>query len=101
MIADPWRSELHAYLGGILRDMHVVPEAINGPGDHVHILVGLKATHMLAEVCDRSNAVRRCGSISTAFHSSNGRKDMESFPAVGGSLVVSALTLKARKNITE
>ena len=40
----------HAYLGGILRDMNVVPEAINGPGDHVHILAGLKATHMLAEV---------------------------------------------------
>ena len=35
MIADPWRLELHAYLGGILRDMNVVPEAINGPGDHV------------------------------------------------------------------
>jgi REP element-mobilizing transposase RayT len=50
MIADPWRCELHAYLGGILRDMKVVPEAINGPGDHVHILAGLKATHMLAEV---------------------------------------------------
>jgi putative transposase len=50
MIADPWRLELHAYLGGILRDMRAVPEMINGTGDHVHVLAGLKATHMLAEV---------------------------------------------------
>ena len=50
MIADPWRAQLHAYLGGTLSDMEVIPEAINGPGDHVHILAGLKATHMLSEV---------------------------------------------------
>ena len=50
MIADPWRSDLHAYLGGILRGMKVAPEAINGPGDHVHVLAGLQATHMLAVV---------------------------------------------------
>ena len=30
--------------------MNAVPEIINGPGDHIHILAGLKATHMLAEV---------------------------------------------------
>jgi REP-associated tyrosine transposase len=45
MIADAWRPELHAYLGVILRDMNGIPEAINGPGDHVHILAGLKARH--------------------------------------------------------
>jgi putative transposase len=32
MIADAWRCDLHAYLGGILREMNVIPEAINGPG---------------------------------------------------------------------
>jgi len=50
MIADTWRGDLHAYLGGILRDMNAVPEAIGGPGDHIHALIGLRATHMLAEV---------------------------------------------------
>jgi hypothetical protein len=44
------KADLHAYLGGILRDLKAVPEMINGPGDHVHILAGLRATHMLAEV---------------------------------------------------
>ena len=50
MIADPWRSDLHAYLGGIIRNMNAIPEIINGTGDHVHILAGLKATHTLAEI---------------------------------------------------
>jgi putative transposase len=30
--------------------MNAIPEAIGGPGDHAHVLVGLRATHMLAEV---------------------------------------------------
>jgi len=60
MIADPWRPELHAYLGGILRDMNVIPQTINGPGDHVHILAGLKATHKLAEVLRQ---VKRASSL--------------------------------------
>jgi len=50
IIADPWRDDLHAYLGGILKYMNAVPEAVGGPGDHVHLLVGLRATHALAEV---------------------------------------------------
>jgi REP element-mobilizing transposase RayT len=58
MIAEPWQADLHAYLGGILRDLKAVPEIINGPGDHVHILAGLRATHMLAEVVRQV----KCGS---------------------------------------
>jgi REP element-mobilizing transposase RayT len=50
LIADPWRDELHAYLGGILKKMDAIPEAIGGPGDHAHLLMGLRATHALAEV---------------------------------------------------
>ena len=30
--------------------MNAIPEAIGGPGDHAHVLLGLKATHMLADV---------------------------------------------------
>ena len=50
IIADTWRDHLHAYIGGIIKDMDAIPIAIGGPGDHAHVLVGLKATHTLAEV---------------------------------------------------
>jgi len=50
IIADTWRDDLHTYIGGILKDMNAIPEAIGGPGDHAHVLLGLKATHMLADV---------------------------------------------------
>ena len=50
VIADPWRDELYAYFGGIIKDMNAIPEAVGGPGDHAHVVVGLRATHMLAEV---------------------------------------------------
>ena len=49
-IAETWREDLHAYIGGIVRDMDAVAERIGGPWDHVHALIGLRATHMLAEV---------------------------------------------------
>ena len=43
-----WRSRLHEYLGGLVRAADAIPEAIGGTADHVHLLVGLKATHTLA-----------------------------------------------------
>src|SRR5262245_58709817 len=49
-IAEPWRGELHAYLGGVVREVGAIARSIGGPGDHVHLLLGLKATHTLAEV---------------------------------------------------
>ncbi len=50
IIAPDWRERLHAYMGGILKDMDAVPQGIGGVADHVHLLVGLKATHCLADV---------------------------------------------------
>ena len=50
LIVPEWRERLHAYLGGILNGMNAVPQAIGGVADHVHLLVGLKATHCLADV---------------------------------------------------
>jgi len=49
-IDEPWRERLHAYLGGSVRTLGGVPEAVGGVGDHVHLLVGLRATHCLADV---------------------------------------------------
>ncbi|MEP7337460.1 MAG: IS200/IS605 family transposase [Acidobacteriota bacterium] len=45
-----WRDWVHAYMGGIVRDLGGLPEAVGGVEDHVHLLVGLRATHQLAEV---------------------------------------------------
>jgi REP element-mobilizing transposase RayT len=58
MIAEPWREELHAYLGGIARDLRAVARSVGGTGDHVHILAGLKATQTLADVVRQI----KCGS---------------------------------------
>ena len=50
-LIDPaWHNRLHAYLGGIVRSAGGVPEAIGGVGDHVHLLLGLRATHRLADL---------------------------------------------------
>ena len=45
-----WRERLHAYLGGVLREMDAIPQCVGGVADHIHILAGLKATHCLADV---------------------------------------------------
>jgi REP element-mobilizing transposase RayT len=50
LIASEWRDRLHDYLGGTLRSLDAFPETIGGVADHVHLLVGLKATHCLADV---------------------------------------------------
>jgi REP element-mobilizing transposase RayT len=48
---DPkWRGDLHAYLGGCVKTIDGIPEEIGGVEDHVHLLLGLRATHCLADV---------------------------------------------------
>jgi putative transposase len=49
-IHKDWRGRLHAYVGGIVKDLGGVPETIGGVEDHVHLLVGLRASHRLADV---------------------------------------------------
>jgi len=46
-IDSEWRPDLHAYLGGIVKGIDGVPVAVGGVSDHVHLLVGLRATHRL------------------------------------------------------
>ena len=50
MIAPAWRDRLHAFLGGTIRQLDGIPEAVGGVHDHVHLLVGLNAMHRLADV---------------------------------------------------
>jgi putative transposase len=48
-IKESWEGRLHSYLGGIIRQLGGVAEAIGGDEDHVHILASLKASHSVAE----------------------------------------------------
>ncbi len=49
-IEPAWRHDLHRYLGGCVKTLDGVPEEIGGIEDHVHLLLGLRATHCLADV---------------------------------------------------
>ncbi len=49
-IIPTWRDRLHEYLGGTIRGLGGVPESVGGVEDHVHLLVGLRTTHTLADV---------------------------------------------------
>jgi REP element-mobilizing transposase RayT len=50
LIAREWRSRLHEYLGGTISGLGGFSQGIGGMADHVHLLVGLRATHCLADV---------------------------------------------------
>lgn len=52
---EPWlppalRHRVHECLGGVIRGTGGMAHAVGGTGDHVHLAVGLKATHCLAEI---------------------------------------------------
>ena len=49
IIASAWRERLHAYIGGIARNLGGIAEAVGGVNDHLHLLPGLRSTHCLAE----------------------------------------------------
>jgi len=58
----PWfarnvRARLHDYIGGIVRAEKGHPHAVGGTGDHIHVLMGLEATHTLASVMQRLKSV--------------------------------------------
>jgi len=57
VIQAAWRGKLHAYLGGIIRTADRIAESIGGASDHVHLLIGLRATHRLADVLRELKAV--------------------------------------------
>ena len=49
LIADAWRTRLHEYLGGTVAGLGGTSQGVGGVADHVHLLVGLKPTHCLAD----------------------------------------------------
>jgi putative transposase len=50
LIVPAWRERLHAFLGGTVNTLGGIPNGIGGVADHVHLLIGLRATHCLADV---------------------------------------------------
>jgi putative transposase len=49
LIVPEWRARLHEYLGGSVSGLGGFPQGVGGVADHVHLLVGLKSTHCLAD----------------------------------------------------
>jgi putative transposase len=49
LILPSWREPFHEYLGGTVRGLGGTAQGVGGVADHVHLLVGLKATHCLAD----------------------------------------------------
>lgn len=50
LLSAEYRTRLYEYLGGTLVGMGATPQAIGGTDDHIHLLVGLKATHTLSDL---------------------------------------------------
>ena len=49
LLTDAIRLDVHAYLGGILRELDAIPIAVGGTADHVHMLIRLPANLALAD----------------------------------------------------
>ena len=49
-IERDWRSSLFRYMGGSVRGLGAYPQEIGGIEDHVHALIGIKATHQIADL---------------------------------------------------
>lgn len=49
LIEKSWCSRLYDYLGGTIRGLGATSQGIGGVEDHVHMLVGFKATHQLSD----------------------------------------------------
>jgi REP element-mobilizing transposase RayT len=50
LITPKIRSDLFAYLGGIIRGLRATALIINGTYDHVHILIRIRPVHSIAEI---------------------------------------------------
>jgi putative transposase len=50
LIAPDIRSDLFAYLGGIVRELRCTAMIINGTCDHVHMLIRIRPSQSIAEI---------------------------------------------------
>ena len=56
IIRSEWKSDLHAYLGGIITNLRGKPVLINGPKDHVHLLFVFPASLALSDFMEKLKA---------------------------------------------
>lgn len=94
LITKDWRESLHSYLGGILKNLNGVPLAIGGIADHVHILMGLRATHSVADIMREVK-----GGSSEWVHSVAGKKCFGWQPGYFGVTVSPSYVEKVRRYI--
>ena len=55
-LAPELSARLFAYMGGILRERNAAPLIINGPADHVHLLVAMPPDQSVAQLARISKA---------------------------------------------
>ncbi len=77
LLGDAVRSDLHAYLGGILRDLDCPALELNTEPDHAHVLFMLARTHAPSDVVGQlkrgsSAWLKTKGDAFAAFHWQNG-----------------------------
>ena len=48
-IEKAWRGRLYEYLGGTANSLNAFSQGVGGVEDHVHLLIGFKATHCLSD----------------------------------------------------
>jgi REP element-mobilizing transposase RayT len=56
LIQPEMKSDLYAYMGGIIASLGGKPALINGPKDHVHVLFVLPATVSLSDLMEKLKA---------------------------------------------
>lgn len=90
LIDASWRLQLHEYMGGVINGLGGLPEKIGGIEDHVHVLVGLKSTHCLADF------VRELKKASTSWiHGKIERGEKFTWQGGYAAFTVSATSLEA------
>jgi len=90
-IDECWRGRLHAFVGGTIRTAGGIAEAVGGTGDHIHLLMGLRATHQL------SNVVRDIKSASSEWVHQEIRQFIFAWQEGYGAFTVSASQLPTVK----
>jgi putative transposase len=76
-IPDDLRPNLHAYMGGVLRDLGCTAVEINAEPDHVHLLFLLSRTESLSDIVRQvktgsTNWLKEQRAVLSAFHWQNG-----------------------------
>jgi putative transposase len=71
------RSDLFAYLGGIIRDLRGIALIINGTCDHVHMLIRIRPANSIAEIArivkaNSSGWIRKKGHKEFAWQAGSG-----------------------------